>query len=157
MTFEKTARGSYGSKMPGANSPVAKWISRMMIKRYRRKGGGSGPGGMDLLVLTTIGAKSGQPRETLLGSFPDGDSAWLIVASAAGSAANPAWYHNVAAHPGQVAIETGGKQVNVTATQLTGAERDAAWQRITQVQPRYAGYATKTDRQIPVIRLEAGR
>lgn len=156
MTFEKTASGSYGAKIPGANTPVAKFVLRMLIKRYRRKGG-TGRGGMDMLVLTTIGARSGKRRETLLGSFPDGDGAWLITASGAGSAANPAWYHNLAAHPDQAEIETSGRKVNVTATQLAGAERDAAWQRITQEQPGYAGYAKKTDRQIPVIRLEAAR
>jgi deazaflavin-dependent oxidoreductase (nitroreductase family) len=91
----------------------------------------------------------------LLGSFPDGDGSWLIVASAGGAVANPAWYHNLAAHPDQAQIEVGDKTTNVTATQLTGAERDAAWQRITAAQPRYAGYEKKTDRQIPVIRLKA--
>jgi deazaflavin-dependent oxidoreductase (nitroreductase family) len=156
MTFEKTTRGSYGARMPGGNTPVAKWVNRMMIKRYRRSGGKRAMG-MDMLVLTTVGAKSGQRRETLLGSFPDGDGVWLIVASAAGSATNPAWYHNIAAHPDQVEIEVGGKKVGVTATQLSGQERDEAWQRITQAVPRYTGYATKTDRKIPIIRLEAAR
>jgi len=156
MTFEKTAGGSYGAKMPGANSGFAKWINRMMIKRFRRKGG-DGPGGMDMLVLTTIGARSGQPRETLLGSFPDGDTCWLVVASAAGSASNPAWYHNIAAHPDDVEVEVGGRKIRVSATQLSGGDREDAWRKITATQPRYAGYATKTDRMIPVIRLEAAR
>lgn len=154
MTFEKTARGSYGARMPDIGTPVAKWAGRLMIKRYRR-GGGKPAMGMNLLVLATIGARSGQRRETLLGSFPDGDGAWLIVASAAGSASNPAWYHNIAAHPDDVEIEVGGKKVKVTATQLSGAEREEAWRKITAEQPRYAGYATKTDRTIPVIRLSA--
>lgn len=52
-------------------------------------------------------------------------------------------------------IEVGGKKVKVTATQLSGAEREEAWRMITAEQPRYAGYATKTDRTIPVIRLSA--
>ena len=108
-----------------------------------------------MLLLHTTGAKTGQRRQTLLGTVPDGEGAWLIVASAAGNVANPAWYHNLAAHPDQVQIEVGGKTINVTATQLTGQDRDAAWQRVTAVQPRYAGYAKKTDRLIPVIRLTA--
>ena len=66
---------------------------------------------------------------------------------------NPAWYHNLAAHPDQAQIEVGGKTLSVTATQLAGQERDAAWQRITAAQPRYAGYEKKTDRVLPVIRL----
>jgi deazaflavin-dependent oxidoreductase (nitroreductase family) len=135
--------------MPGAGSSVAKWMGDQMIKRARRKGS------TNTLVLTTIGAKTGQRRETLLGSFPDGDDAWLIIASFGGNAKNPAWYHNLAAHPDQAEIEVGGRKVKVTATQLSGAEREAAWQRVLSVQPRYAGYVKKTDRVIPVIRLVA--
>jgi deazaflavin-dependent oxidoreductase (nitroreductase family) len=151
MSFEKTPAGSRGKSMPGVNSPVAKWLNNLMVRRARNKTGGRG----NQLVLTTTGAKTGQRRETLLGSFPDGDDAWLVVASFGGNAKNPAWYHNLAAHPDQAEIEIGGRKVKVMATQLTGAEREAAWQRITTAQPRYAGYATKTDRVIPVIRLAA--
>ncbi len=154
MSFEKSPAGSRGKSMPGVNSPFSRWINNQMIRRARRKKDGKFMG-MNVLVLTTVGAKTGQRRETLLGSFPDGDDAWLVVASFGGSAKNPAWYHNLAAHPDQAEIEIGGRKLKVTATQLTGAEREAAWQRITTAQPRYAGYATKTDRQIPVIRLVA--
>ncbi len=108
---------------------------------------------MDLLYLTTTGAKSGQQRQSTLARFADGDDAWLIVASAGGSARHPAWYHNIAAHPDQVWIEFGGQRTRVTPVQLEGEDRDRAWQRITASQPRYAGYETKTDRGIPVIRL----
>jgi deazaflavin-dependent oxidoreductase (nitroreductase family) len=76
-----------------------------------------------------------------------------VVASAAGAARHPGWYHNIAAHPDQVWIEFGGRRLRVTPTQLDGDERAQAWQRITQTQPRYAGYEQKTDRAIPVIRL----
>jgi deazaflavin-dependent oxidoreductase (nitroreductase family) len=122
---------------------------------WRAKLSGGRMMGMDILVLTTTGAKSGQQRETVLGYFPDGDAGdrWLIVASAGGNVSNPAWYHNLAAHPDQVQVEVGGRKVAVTAAQLSGDERAAAWQRITAANARYAGYATKTDRQIPIIRL----
>jgi deazaflavin-dependent oxidoreductase (nitroreductase family) len=153
MAFEKTASGTRGSRAGSFGGPVARWLNGQMIRRSRRKGGRMM--GMDTLVLTTIGAKTGQRRETLLGSFPDGDDAWLIVASAGGAAKNPAWYHNLAAHPNEAEVEVGGRKVKVTASQLTGAGRDAAWQRITTAQSRFAGYATKTDREIPVIRLAA--
>ena len=63
--------------MPGVNSPVSKWVNQMMVRRGRRSGRQMG---MDVLVLHTTGAKTGQPRETLLGYVPDGDSAWLITA-----------------------------------------------------------------------------
>jgi deazaflavin-dependent oxidoreductase (nitroreductase family) len=75
------------------------------------------------------------------------------VASAGGSPRHPAWYHNIAAHPDQVWIDFGGRHLQVTPTQLEGDERAQAWQRITQLQPRYASYVQKTDREIPVIRL----
>jgi len=109
--------------------------------------------GMDLLYLTTVGAKSGQKRQSTVSRFADTDGAWLIVASAGGSALNPAWYHNIAAHPDQVWIEFGGHQHRVIPRQLEGEERARAWQRITLSQPRYEGYRQKTDRVIPVIRL----
>jgi deazaflavin-dependent oxidoreductase (nitroreductase family) len=158
MAFDKTPNGSYGQQMPPFAKPLSKVINPVMTWRARRS---TGPTmGLDLLVLTTTGAKTGQRRETVLGYFPDGEAkgdSWLIVASAGGSAANPAWYHNLAAHPGKAEIEVGGRKVAVTATQLSGDEREAAWQRIIAASPRYTGYATKTDRQIPVIRLTAAQ
>jgi deazaflavin-dependent oxidoreductase (nitroreductase family) len=154
MTFDKTKRGSYGQEMPGFAKPLAKVMNPLMTGRAK---GGKRMMGMDLLVLTTTGAKSGQQRQTVLGYFPDEDAkdSWLIVASAGGSAANPGWYHNLAAHPDQAQIELSGRKVSVTASQLSGDERQRAWQRISTANPRYGGYATKTDRQIPVIRLSA--
>src|SRR5262249_58007153 len=108
--------GTGGASRRGAGGWVAKWIGNRMIRRARRKGS------TKTLVLTTIGAKTGQRRETLLGSFPDGDNAWLIIASFGGNAQNPAWYHNLAAHPDPVEIEGGGRPVQVAAAQLSGAE-----------------------------------
>jgi deazaflavin-dependent oxidoreductase (nitroreductase family) len=154
MTFEKTPRGTRGSNLPSFAVPVVNLVNKLMIRRARRANGAQ-LGGLDLLALTTVGAKTGQKRQTVLGWFPDGDSAWLVVASAGGATTNPAWYHNVAAHPDQVQVEVGGKAFPVTATQLDGPERDAAWQRIIAAQPRYAGYEKKTDRLIPIIRLAA--
>jgi deazaflavin-dependent oxidoreductase (nitroreductase family) len=155
MAFEKTPRGTYGPKVPSFAVPVMKFMTGLMIKRFRRSGGRGKAMGVDALVLATVGAKTGQQRETLIGWFPDGENAWLVVASAGGAAANPAWYHNLAAHPEQARIEVDGKKVDVTAAQLAGQERDAAWQRIIAAQPRFAGYAKKTDRVLPVIRLTA--
>jgi deazaflavin-dependent oxidoreductase (nitroreductase family) len=109
--------------------------------------------GMDLLFLTTVGRRTGERRETSVAWFPDGDDAWLIVASAAGSAHNPAWYHNIAAHPDQVWIELPDRKLQVTPEQLDGAAREERWKRIVQAQPRYARYQEKTDRLLPVIRL----
>jgi deazaflavin-dependent oxidoreductase (nitroreductase family) len=151
MAFEKTPRGSYGQKMPGFVKPVMKAFNPLMVRQARGKGR---MGELSLLVLTSTGAKTGQKRQTALGYFPDGESAWLIVASFGGNAANPAWYHNLAANP-RAEIEIDQRTIAVTATQLSGAERDAAWQKVITAAPRYTGYATKTDRLIPIIRLTA--
>jgi deazaflavin-dependent oxidoreductase (nitroreductase family) len=146
MTFEKTPSGSHGQRMPPGATTLIKWLNPLMTARARRNGGRMA--GINVLVLTTIGAKSGQRRQTVLGYVPDGEGRWLIVASVGGMAANPAWYHNLAAHPDQVEI-----QVAVRATQLSEAEREAAWHQAITVVPRFARFAAKTDRQIPVIRL----
>ncbi len=134
-----------------SSNALTRFITRMMTSWHRRSGDKFM--GMDLLYLTTVGAKSGQKRQAPVGRFPDGDDAWLVIASAAGTATHPAWYHNIAAHPDQVWVEFGGQQLRVTASQLDGEARERAWQRITQSQPRYADYQRKTDRVIPVIRL----
>ncbi len=149
MSFQKTPGGSRGSR--GPSGPLARGIMRAMAVWHRRSGDKFQ--GMDLLYLTTVGAKSGQKRQSTVARFADGDDAWLVVASAGGAAQNPAWYHNIAAHPDQVWVEFGGRQMRVTPTQLEGDARAQAWQRITQSQPRYLGYEKKTDRDIPVIRL----
>jgi deazaflavin-dependent oxidoreductase (nitroreductase family) len=143
--------------MSGFTTAGMKAMNALMLRRFRRKGRGSAAG-LDLLVLTTVGARSGQRRETVLGSFPDGEGGWLIAASFGGAVANPAWYHNLVAHPDQVQLQVDGRAFPATVTQLSGDERDAAWRRITTAQPRYAGYERATDRAIPVLRLTpAGR
>jgi len=137
--------------MPGASSPIAKWMYRMAGRRHRRAGYKFQ--GMDVLFLTTTGRKSGEPHENPVSWFADGDDAWLIVAAFGGSAKNPAWYLNMAAHPDQVWIELPDRKLRVTPQQLDGPRREEAWQRITSAQPRFAKYQTKTDRPLPVVRL----
>jgi len=150
MTFQKTAGGTRGARGLKSN-PVTRTMMRVMTSWHRRSGDKFQ--GMDLLYLTTVGAKTGQKRQSTVARFPDGEDAWLVVASAGGSAHHPAWYHNIAAHPDQVWIEFGARELRVTPTQLEGDARAQAWQRITRAQPRYVGYEQKTDRAIPVIRL----
>ena len=150
MSFETPTRnGTRGRGQPGR--PPG-WLNKWIINRIRRTG--KAPGlGFDALVLTTIGRKSGVERQTPVGWFPGQDDSRLIVASAAGAARNPAWYYNLAAHPDQVWIEMPGRKLAVTAEQLHGAERDAAWRQITAAVPRFADYQQSTDRELPIIRL----
>jgi deazaflavin-dependent oxidoreductase (nitroreductase family) len=150
MSFQTTPGGTHGARVPRPN-PVTRAITRAMTSWHRRSGDKFQ--GQDLLYLTTVGAKTGQKRQATVARFPGGEDAWLVVASAAGSAHHPAWYHNIAAHPDQVWAEFGGRQQRVVPAQLDGDARAQAWQRITQAQPRYARYQQKTDRVLPVIRL----
>jgi deazaflavin-dependent oxidoreductase (nitroreductase family) len=147
MSFDSKA-GTRGRRQPGS---AARWFNKLALKRIRGKGGKFM--GMNALVLTTIGRKSGAERQTPVGWFPGQDDSWLIVASAGGAAANPAWYFNLAAHPDQVWIEVGGSRYAVTAEQLHGAERDEAWRQITAAAPRFSSYQKGTDRELPIMRL----
>ena len=150
MSFQASPGGTRGGRGAPSNA-VTRSIMRLMTAWHRRSGDKFQ--GMDLLYLTTVGAKTGQKRHSTVARFADGADAWLVVASAGGAAHHPAWYHNIAAHPDQVWVEFGGRQMRVQPGQLEGDERAEAWRRITQSQPRYSGYEKKTDRPIPVIRL----
>lgn len=150
MSFEKIPPGTRGARTPPTSNPLARGMARLMTWFHRRQGDTFQ--GMDLLYLTTVGAKSGRRRQTPVARYADGDG-WLVAASAGGAARHPGWYHNIAAHPDQVWAEVQGRRMHVTPEQLEGAERERAWQQITAAQPRYAAYERKTDRLIPVIRL----
>jgi deazaflavin-dependent oxidoreductase (nitroreductase family) len=151
MSFD-TPNGTHGARQPKAGL-LMRWFNGWNMNRIRRKGGKVM--GMDALVLTTVGRKSGVERSTPVAYFADGNDAWLVAASANGAANNPAWYHNLAAHPDQVRVEVAGRRVAVSAVQLDGQAREEAWRRIKNDLPRFAKYERRTDREIPVIRLQA--
>ena len=106
--------GTRGARQPGG--PLLRLMNGVIARRIRK--GGKLIGGTEGLVLTTIGAKSGERRSTPLVWFPGDDGSWLIVASAAGARRNPSWYYNIAAHPDQVQIQIEGRTIPVTAAQL---------------------------------------
>lgn len=149
MTTFDGRPGTRGARQPRGR--LMTLVNAFMARRIRK--GGKNPMGFNVLILTTAGRKSGVERTSPVGWFPDGDGNWLIVASANGAADNPAWYYNLKAAPGKARIEVDGTEVRVSAEQLHGAEREAAWQSITSAVPRFATYEAKTDREIPVIRL----
>ena len=148
MGFD-TPAGTRGGRQPGAGL-IVRLINNNAARRFRRTGKMLGFSG---LILTTVGARSGAERTSPVGWWPGPDGSWLIVAAANGGARNPAWYHNIAAHPGRVQAEVNGRRIPVAAEQLHGAERDEAWRQIAAAAPRFAQYQDKTDRQLPVIRL----
>jgi deazaflavin-dependent oxidoreductase (nitroreductase family) len=108
-----------------------------------------------LLLLTTVGARSGEERTTPLVYFRDGEGAWLIIASSGGAARHPDWYVNLARNPDRVWIEIGDRRIRVRPESLKGAEREDRWRRITARARQFAGYQSETDREIPVVRLSA--
>jgi deazaflavin-dependent oxidoreductase (nitroreductase family) len=111
--------------------------------------------GRPLLVLETIGAKTGQARTTPLGWFPDTtDQNWVVVASYAGAARHPAWFLNMAKNPDKVWVKVGQRRFAVQPESLTGSDRARAWQRVLELSPGYGNYQRKTDREIPIVRLE---
>jgi deazaflavin-dependent oxidoreductase (nitroreductase family) len=146
VTVELTPKGTRGAQMPHLPRPLMKGMQGLMRGMARLSGN-------RFVLLTTVGAKTGQAHTVALGRFPDGENAFLVVASNAGAASHPAWYINMAKHPDQVWAEVGGRKLKVRAQALHGAEREAAMQRVIAAAPGYAAYQEKTDREIPVVRL----
>jgi len=107
--------------------------------------------GATLLLLTSTGAKSGQARLNPLAYF-DVDGRIVIVGSKAGTDTNPAWVHNLRAHPG-AHIEVGTEAYDVTARELPDNDRAAVFERIVAKAPGFGEYQAKTDRVIPLFEL----
>src|ERR1700754_2047723 len=108
--------------------------------------------GADLLLLTTTGAKSGQPRVSPLAYFRIAGKL-LIIGSFAGADVNPAWVHNLRANP-SAHIEVGDESSDVTARELPPAERDELFPKITAAASGFAEYQAKTSRVIPLFELQ---
>ena len=105
-----------------------------------------------MLLLHTIGAKSGKEHLVPMRCLPDGDTLY-VFASAHGSERNPAWYYNLVAHP-DITIEKGTETILVHATELQGEERDEIFDRQAAKFPIFAEYQRKLQRTIPVIRFD---
>lgn len=128
-------------------------------KVYKSTGGRIGhtiPGGPSILILHTVGAKTGRQRANSLSYARDGDD-YLVVASKGGDPKAPGWYHNLRADP-NVEINVGPKRVRVTATPVTPDDPDypRLWEIVNDMRGnknRYIGYQKRTTRPIPVVRL----
>lgn len=128
--------------------------NEQIITEFRANGGKVGGNfeGAQLLLLHTIGAKSGKERIAPLVTLPDGDRLF-IFGSKAGEPTHPDWYHNLLANPA-ASIEYGTETYPVRAVEITGAERDAIYERQCERFPGFRDYQAKTTRKIPVIALE---
>ncbi|MGU3503201.1 nitroreductase family deazaflavin-dependent oxidoreductase [Mycobacterium sp. C31M] len=128
-------------------------FNSQIVEEFRAnagKVGGPFEGGT-LLLLHTVGAKSGQPRLSPL-AYLEVDGKVLIVGSYAGAPKDPAWVHNLRANPA-ARIEVGTDAYDVTARELPDAERDATYPKIVEVAPVFADYQAKTSRSIPLFEL----
>ena len=124
------------------------------VRVYQETGGERGYDwrGTTILLLTAQGHVSGEERTTPLIHRVDGDR-WVVVASKGGAAANPSWYTNLEANP-DATIQVRDEVVPVHADAAEGEERKRLWSLMTEVWPAYDEYATRTDREIPVVVLE---
>ena len=104
-----------------------------------------------MLLLHTLGAKSGQPRVNPLAYLDDGEQL-VIVASFAGAPNNPPWYYNLVANPA-VGVEVGSEEFRATATVVEEPERSALYEKVAAALPAFTEYRNKTTRTIPVIAL----
>jgi deazaflavin-dependent oxidoreductase (nitroreductase family) len=128
-------------------------FNALTIAEFRANHGkvGGNFAGAPLLLLHTVGARSGAPRINPMMYLPD-EGRYLVFASKAGSDRHPDWYHNLLAHP-EVQIEVGDEILTVRAVELHGAERDAYFTEQAGRYPGFAAYQRKTERIIPVVAL----
>lgn len=129
-------------------------VNKSVIEEFRTNGGTvGGPfAHVPLLLLTTIGAKSGKTRINPLAYQADGDRL-LIFASKGGTPTHPDWYHNVLKNP-EVTVEVGSEKFTAVAEEIKGEERDRLYAKQAELYPNFADYQTKTTRLIPVIALK---
>lgn len=133
---------------------MSDWNDRV-IAEFRANGGEVANFGHDLVIMHTIGAKSGEVRLNPVMGIRDGD-AWLVTATMAGAPTDPAWAHNLRAHPDldlEVAQDGVATPVGVHATELPEPDRTAAWARFTERSAGFRDYETRTDRVFPIFRL----
>lgn len=132
-----------------------KWV-RDQVELYESSNGTEGTTlldtGLPVIVLTTLGARSGKIRKTPLMRV-EHEGTYAAVASLGGAPKHPVWYHNVVADP-HVELQDGGTRQDMTAREVTGEEKAQWWERAVAAYPAYADYQKKTDREIPVFVLE---
>ncbi len=129
-------------------------FTRALIVDMREHNGQvtSGPmAGRPLMVLTTTGAKTGQPRTAIVTFTRDGD-AYVVAGSKSGAPADPHWFHNLIANP-IVQVEGDGKRFQGRAVAAEGADRDKLWERHVAERPEFAEYPEKSGRTIPMARI----
>ena len=139
--------------LTGEYEPSTSDWARENAELYMQSGGTQGTEmkGKPVILLTTVGAKSGKLRKTpLMRVTHDGE--YAVVASLGGAPKNPVWYYNIVAHP-RVELQDGTVHGDYEAREVFGDEKALWWQRAVEVWPDYAEYQRNTDREIPVFVL----
>ncbi|GAA1403096.1 MULTISPECIES: nitroreductase family deazaflavin-dependent oxidoreductase [Oerskovia] len=138
----------------GEYAPSTSDWARKQAELYESSGGTKGTTlrGMPVVILWTLGAKSGKIRKTPLMRV-EHDGAYAVVASLGGAPQHPVWYHNIVANP-HVELQDGPERHDYTAREVTGEEKALWWERAVAAYPDYASYQERTDREIPVFVLE---
>ncbi len=139
--------------LSGEYEPSTSDWARENAEKYMESGGTEGTElqGKPVILLTTIGAKTGKIRKTPLMRV-EHDGEYAVVASLGGAPKHPVWYHNVKAHP-RVELQDGPVTKDYEAREVFGDEKAVWWERAVEAWPDYAKYQKKTDRQIPVFVL----
>jgi F420H(2)-dependent quinone reductase len=138
----------------GEYEPSPSEWARKQVEEYESSGGTRATTlrGMPVIILTTLGAKSGKVRKTPLMRV-ESEGRYAVVASLGGAPKHPVWYHNVKANP-HVELQDGPAKQDLVAREVTGDEKAKWWEVAVDAYPDYADYQRKTERQIPVFVLE---
>ncbi len=139
--------------LEGEYEPSTSDWARENAELYMSSGGTQGTElkGRPVVLLTTVGAKTGKLRKTPLMRV-EHDGQYAVVASLGGAPKHPVWYHNITAHP-RVELQDGTRTAEYEAREVVGDEKATWWERAVAVWPDYADYQRKTDREIPVFVL----
>jgi deazaflavin-dependent oxidoreductase (nitroreductase family) len=135
-------------------NPFFKLFVKGHVWLYKSSGGkrGSMMQGMKIILLTTKGRKTGEPRTVPVVPYRDGDEMY-VIASMAGAPQHPAWFHNLSADP-DVSVQLGAETWRARAEVVPeGPERDRLWKAITELMPNFGEYQKKTTRVIPLVHL----
>ena len=138
----------------GEYVPSSSERARDQVELYESSGGTEGTTmrGLPVIVLTTVGAKTGKIRKTPLMRV-EHEGKYAVVASMGGAPTHPVWYHNLVANP-DVELQDGPHKQDMVAHEARGAEKATWWDRAVEAFPDYADYQEKTDREIPLFVLE---
>jgi F420H(2)-dependent quinone reductase len=139
--------------LSGQYEPSPSTRSREQVELYEGSGGTEGTTlrGRPVVILTSVGARSGKIRKTPLMRV-EHEGRYAVVASLGGAPTHPVWYYNLVAHP-RAELQDGPVKGDYIAREVTGEERAVWWERAVAAWPDYAGYQEKTSRQIPVFVL----